>query len=292
MTAVRGLESVDWDAYDVVVLPRGWYASRKTKRTRPWAMGLYCLMARATWGIALGTLTVQRRRGPSRAPGRTRRARPRGPLTPCRNETASEATSQALCTPSWMVPTATAKYWSMKTLRAHERRPQRRHPRSDAHQRFCLVANAQLRGSLSFGVTTWGRATSSTSPTTSCSGRFGRTATSSSPTPSSSVLRDMVPNCHLPGLDATLSVFFAYAWAWTGKTPFAKIWNRHGCTAALFGALLLGRFSAYAQPDLPEGGPGGRSGVALRWAPGMTTYRLYVNCLNAFGLRELMLGRQ
>ena len=25
MTAVRGLDWLDWDAYDVVVLPRGWY---------------------------------------------------------------------------------------------------------------------------------------------------------------------------------------------------------------------------------------------------------------------------
>ena len=50
------------------------------------------------------------------------------------------------------------------------------------------------------------------------------------------------------------------------------------------GALLLGYFSAYAQPDLPEGYTLQVEEVASHSdgeLAGMTTYRLYVNCRNA-----------
>ena len=34
MTAVRSLDRLDWDAYDVVVLPRGWYDVDEDTKTK------------------------------------------------------------------------------------------------------------------------------------------------------------------------------------------------------------------------------------------------------------------
>ena len=90
MTAVRGLEWMDWDAYDVVVLPRGWYDVDEDQKDAisAWIREggrLVALGAACNLGVeALGTFALQRRRRPSRAPGRTRRPRGGRPIRPVR----------------------------------------------------------------------------------------------------------------------------------------------------------------------------------------------------------------
>ena len=62
MTAVRGLEWMDWDAYDVVVLPRGWYDVDEDQKDaisswireggRLVAIGAACNLGIESWGLS------------------------------------------------------------------------------------------------------------------------------------------------------------------------------------------------------------------------------------------------
>ena len=62
MTAVRGLEWMDWDAYDVVVLPRGWYDVDEDQKDaisawireggRLVALGAACNLGIESWGLS------------------------------------------------------------------------------------------------------------------------------------------------------------------------------------------------------------------------------------------------
>ena len=62
MTAVRGLDWMDWDAYDVVVLPRGWYDVDEDQKDaisawireggRLVALGAACNMGIESWGLS------------------------------------------------------------------------------------------------------------------------------------------------------------------------------------------------------------------------------------------------
>ncbi len=62
MTAVRGLDAVNWDAYDVVVLPRGWYDVNEGQKDaisnwvreggRLVAIGAACRLGLESWGLS------------------------------------------------------------------------------------------------------------------------------------------------------------------------------------------------------------------------------------------------
>ena len=62
MTAVRGLDWMDWDAYDVVVLPRGWYDVDEDQKDaisawireggRLVALGAACNLGIESWGLS------------------------------------------------------------------------------------------------------------------------------------------------------------------------------------------------------------------------------------------------
>ena len=62
MTAVRGLDWLDWDAYDVVVLPRGWYGIEEDQKDdiaswvraggRLVAIGAACNLGLDSWGLS------------------------------------------------------------------------------------------------------------------------------------------------------------------------------------------------------------------------------------------------
>ena len=171
MTAVRGLDWLDWDVNDVVVLPRGWYGIEEGQTTSHHGFGpaddLWPSVPRATWGLTVGdshgTATTRTSRlgktNATRTPSRTA-MRP----TPCPTETASEATSQALCTGSTWIPPIRSPTATAMGTGTSKRRPAATHM-NDGHNVGILGdqatpisgfagvrANAQLQESLSFGV--------------------------------------------------------------------------------------------------------------------------------------------
>ena len=130
MTAVRGLDWLDWDAYDVVVLPRGWYDVDEDAKDQiaTWVRDggrLVAMAPRATWDLKIGgclvtatTATVRNVRTNATPMPLLTATR----LTPCLSATAFAATFLAPCTKSTSthspLPTDTARLLEHQNLRA------------------------------------------------------------------------------------------------------------------------------------------------------------------------------